>query len=147
MTQYFKCTLIDDVILMASLATEGNMTSLDYIPGSNFLGMVANEIYNDGTMNPYEDLHTNKVIFRDATLSIDGQKSYPMPFDFRVDKLNDEFNNSAEIYLHHKIDKPILENGNRLQLQQSRQGYFTFTEKYQKVKKSFSLKATPAKPL
>ncbi len=84
MTQYFKCTLIDDVILMASLATEGNMTSLDYIPGSNFLGMVANEIYNDGTMNPYEDLHTNKVIFSDATLSIGDQKSYPMPFDFMV---------------------------------------------------------------
>jgi len=142
MTQYFKCTLIDDVILMASLATEGNMTSLDYIPGSNFLGMVANEIYNDGTMNPYEDLHTNKVIFSDATLSINDQKSYPMPFDFKVNKLNTEITPETEIYLHHTInDGEVIKNGSRIQLKQLRADYFTFTGNYQKVKKSFSLKS------
>jgi hypothetical protein len=142
MTQYFKCTLIDDVILMASLATEGNMTSLDYIPGSNFLGMVANEIYNDGTMNPYEDLHTNKVIFSDATLSIGDQKSYPMPFDFMVNKLDDEISQNIEIYLHHTInDGEIKKNDIRIQLKQLRAGYFTFSGNYQKVKKSFSLKS------
>lgn len=141
-TQYFKCTLKDDVILMASLATEGNMTSLDYIPGSNFLGMVANEIYNDDTMDPYEVLHTNKVIFSDATLSIDGQKSYPMPFDFKVNKLDTEITPETEIYLHHTIDDgEIKKNGSRIQLKQLRADYFTFSGNYQKVKKSFSLKS------
>ena len=141
-TQYFKCTLKDDVILMASLATEGNMTSLDYIPGSNFLGMVANEIYNDDTMDPYEVLHTNKVIFSDATLSIDGQKSYPMPFDFKVNKLDTEITPETEIYLHHTIDDgEIKKNESRIQLKQLRADYFTLSGNYQKVKKSFSLKS------
>ena len=43
---FFKCTLVSDIVLNSKLATEGNMTTLDFIPGSNFLGIVAGKIYN-----------------------------------------------------------------------------------------------------
>jgi len=43
--QYYTCKLLSDVVLNNKMATEGNMTTLDYIAGSNFLGVVANEIY------------------------------------------------------------------------------------------------------
>ena len=95
--------------------------------------MVANEIYNDDTMDPYEVLHTNKVIFSDATLSIAGQKSYPMPFDFKVNKLDTEITPETEIYLHHTIDDgEIKKMKSRIQLKQLRADYFTLSGNYQK---------------
>ena len=40
-TLYFKCTLLTDVIITQSAATDGHQSTLDYIPGSNFLGICA----------------------------------------------------------------------------------------------------------
>ena len=39
--QYFRCTFLADVVLNAAAATEGNNRSLDYVPGSIFLGVTA----------------------------------------------------------------------------------------------------------
>lgn len=39
----FKCILQTDVVITSNAATEGFYKSLDYIPGSKFLGIVAGE--------------------------------------------------------------------------------------------------------
>ena len=39
----FKCTLLSDVILNQKAATEGPNQTLDFIPGSCFLGIVASQ--------------------------------------------------------------------------------------------------------
>lgn len=44
-TLQFKCTLLSDVILNQKAATEGPNQTLDFIPGSNFLGIVASKLY------------------------------------------------------------------------------------------------------
>ena len=37
----FECKLLSDVILNQSAATDGNNSTLDFIPGNSFLGIVA----------------------------------------------------------------------------------------------------------
>ncbi|GAB4255904.1 MAG: hypothetical protein Kow0027_22820 [Saprospiraceae bacterium] len=76
--RYFKVRLLSDVVLNASLATEGNMQTLDYIPGSNFLGIVAKH-YGEFGDDAYDVFHSGKVSFGDAHIAMDGEMSYRMP--------------------------------------------------------------------
>ena len=48
-TLQFKCTLLSDIILNQNSASEGATKTLDFIPGSNFLGIAASQLY--GTTN------------------------------------------------------------------------------------------------
>lgn len=41
----FKVTLSTDVVLNVKSATDGNNQTLDFIPGNNFLGIVAGRLY------------------------------------------------------------------------------------------------------
>lgn len=50
----YRCTLCTDVILNVKSATEGNNQTLDFIPGNNFLGIVAGELYS--LLKPEESL-------------------------------------------------------------------------------------------
>lgn len=43
----FRCELLSDIVLNDSSATEGKRRSLDFIPGNNFLGIVASQLYKD----------------------------------------------------------------------------------------------------
>ncbi len=63
----FKCTLLTDIILNMRAATEGNQSTLDFIPGNCFLGIVAKKyesfpleqrmaLFHDGTVR-YGDAH------------------------------------------------------------------------------------------
>jgi hypothetical protein len=141
--KYFKCTLITDIVLNASLATEGNMATLDYIPGSNFLGIVAAEIYNDKTINVQQKndlLHSNNVSFGDAIISENNKIYYPMPFMYFKDKLNKK----GDVYLHHLIDQKegIVVNGKKLQLKQERSGFLNIDGKIiENINKTFALKS------
>ena len=65
----FKCHLHSDVIINQKAATVGNQSSLDFIPGSNFLGISASELYNKYSSDPYTTwllFHSGKVRFGDA---------------------------------------------------------------------------------
>jgi hypothetical protein len=141
--KYFKCTLITDIVLNASLATEGNMATLDYIPGSNFLGIVAAEIYNDKTINVQQKndlLHSDNVSFGDAIISENNKLHYPMPFMYFKDKLNKK----GDVYLHHKIDQKegVVINGKKLQLKQERSGFLNIDGKViENINKTFALKS------
>jgi hypothetical protein len=144
--RYYICTLLSDVVLNSSLATEGNMTSLDYIPGSNFLGIVANKLYKKLDREKALSLfHNGEVKFGDATISKENLLSYSVPFSFFMDKLDNKIEKDP-VYLHHLIEKenrPKRE-GTKItaQLKQIRSGYLLSDFHFIKeVKKSFSLKS------
>ena len=124
---HFKCTLLSDVILNQRAASEGATKTLDFIPGSNFLGIVAGRLYKaDDTSAQHQaamlDLfHSGKVRFGDAHLCHDGKRSLKIPASFYYPKLA----NLSHCYIHHAID-PTQPSMRKLQLKQSRCGFYVF---------------------
>jgi hypothetical protein len=113
----FQVEFKSDIVLPASSNTEGNIAQLDFIPGSNFLGMVAKNY--DKFSNSFDIFHSGKVRFGDATLlSKEGQELYKMPFSFFHPKLEEE-----RIFHHHFLEpEQRKELG---QLKQMRSGYIS----------------------
>ncbi len=149
--QYYSCTLIDDVVLNASLATEGNMKTLDYIPGSNFWGIVASKLYGELVeTKAYDKLldlfHNGVVSFGDANLAINGQPSYRLPYSLFLDKLKSDILKHP-VYVHPTLDKifTTLEEEHELkskQLKQHRSGFLNSSYEYLPgVEKKFALKS------
>jgi hypothetical protein len=139
--KFFSCELMSDVVLNSRLATEGNMTTLDYIPGSNFLGIVASSIYASLTKTQQEDIfHNGQVSFGDALLYDGLSCSYRMPFSLQKNKLSD-----SRYWHHHLLNDnnyPLDEVGIRIQLQQVREGYINANGNFlPELKKVFSLKS------
>jgi CRISPR/Cas system CSM-associated protein Csm3 (group 7 of RAMP superfamily) len=137
--KFFKCTLLSDVVLNTSTATEGNMETLDYIPGSNFLGIVAKTLYN--ASNEYETatvlrlLHSNEVSYGDATIKI-GEQDIPS-FTSPLCYLQPKLNSGSDIYLNH-----LVPEDNNMQLKQIRYGFINSQgQQLQSIKKTFSLKS------
>jgi hypothetical protein len=119
----FRCELLSDIVLNASGASEGRLPSHDFIPGSNFLGIVARKYKDAGDM-AYELFHSGKVRFGDAHIMLDGERSHKVSADWffrKGTKLEDG------VYLHHKLmennlyDK-LLSQG--IQPKQARSGFF-----------------------
>lgn len=110
----YQVKFLSDIVLPASSNTEGNISQLDFIPGSNFLGMVASryEEFEDS----FRVFHSGKVKFGDASILKKGKPTYKMPLSYFHEKLDDKV-----IYNHHKID-----NFKKFkQLKQKRDGYIT----------------------
>ncbi len=125
-TLKFKCNLLSDVILNQKAATEGPNQTLDFIPGSCFLGIVASELYEKLGMNEktLELFHSSKVRFGDAHPSKGDVRGLKIPasmFYPKLKKITD-----GEIYVHHLI--PNLEDDTlkKKQLKQCRNGFYTF---------------------
>ncbi len=142
---FFKCTLVSDVVLNSKLATEGNMTTLNYIPGSNFLGIVAKELYeNIRREEALQIFHSKEVSFGDAYLSKDNEIYYPVPFDFMMVKGEDTLGDDS-VYLQHLLEEgkiPKDGDGFKLQLKQKRNGLISASGKTSKEpEKNFSLKS------
>jgi hypothetical protein len=78
-TLKFKCTLLSDIILNQKAATEGPNATLDFIPGSNFLGIVASEIYKENSAESLVIFHSGKVRFGDAHPSKSEMRSLKVP--------------------------------------------------------------------
>ncbi|MGX7689980.1 hypothetical protein ACWA1C_22615 [Flectobacillus roseus] len=140
--QYYICKLLSDVVLNNKMATEGNMTTLDYIAGSNFLGIVANEIYKNHKEKAYKILHAGEVSFGDAHISLDDkgtEVSYAMPFSLFKDKLD-----KTKTWVHHLLDTHHFDNFREkgIQLKQERSGYLTPSGHLLKSpEKNFALKS------
>jgi len=110
----FQVKFLSDIVLPASSNTEGNIEQLDFIPGSNFLGMVAKEYakFNDS----FKVFHSGSVRFGDATLLVEGAATYKMPLSFFHEKLE-----KNKLVNHHLIkDFSAFK-----QLKQKRKGYIT----------------------
>lgn len=121
----FKCTLLSDIILNVKSATEGNNRTLDFIPGNNFLGIAASELY--GRISNEQALvffHSGKVRFGDAHPLIEGIRTLKVPASFFRPK-----DDSGEtLYIHHfyNRDKDKGMNGSPTQLKQCRDGFYAF---------------------
>ena len=76
----FQVEFLSDIVLPASSNTEGSIESLDFIPGSKFLGMAA-RAYNSFS-DSFTVFHSGKVCFGDAVLIHDGKLTYKMPLSF-----------------------------------------------------------------
>lgn len=149
---FFQCELLSDVVLNASLATEGNMPTLDYIPGSNFLGIVAGKRYKEEGNTPeelaknYQIFHSNEVSFGDALIAKEGFQSYALPYSLYTDKLKTDLTTENAIWVHHYLTEENLpKNGDRfIQLKQNRSGYFNANETdnyFKEVHQNFTLKS------
>lgn len=121
----FKCTLLSDIILSQSSSSEGNQKTLDFIPGNNFLGIVASALYNKvETDVAMKIFHSGKVRFGDAHPSVDGIRGLKVPASIYYPKLGTA---SEKCYIHHLTDhdNPDIKE---LQLKQCREGFYSFKQ-------------------
>ena len=142
----FKCELLTDVILNQKSASEGSNTTLDFIPGSNFLGIAAGKIYQNGTKESLDIFHSGKVRFGDAHPANNDNRTLRMPACLYFAKGEEEKNRTH--YVHHLIKDASSEELRKIQLKQERDGYVDFMslEKGEnairlKVKTDFAIKS------
>jgi hypothetical protein len=133
-TLKFKCTLLSDVILNQKAATEGPNQTLDFIPGSCFLGIVASELYPTDKDKAKEDyaqrmsqameiFHSGKVRFGDAHPSKGDVRGLKIPASMFYPKLQKP---SEKLYIHHAIPNLDDEDLRKEQLKQCRNGFYIF---------------------
>lgn len=134
----YKCTLLTDVVLSSNSATQGYNQSLDYIPGSKFLG-ISSKLYDMSKEQQTLDFfHNGSVRFGDATPFIDNETCLSVPFSWYTDKNKSLVN--SNIHLHHADKQESAEVP--LQPKQARLGYFTPNSKhYVEIEQSFSIKS------
>ncbi len=135
-----KCLFLSDVVLNADTATEGSQKSLDYIPGSCFLGIVAKN-YKDFEKEKiaYDIFHSGKVKFGDAHIAKNDKRTLKQPAMWFKEKGKDD----GDIYINHLLDSDLrkeLQN-NEIQLKQVRSGYFN-DEELVKVEHDFAIKSS-----
>jgi len=140
--RYYKCTFLTDIVLNSTSATEGHSETLDYIPGSNFLGIVAKG-YEELGDEAYKIFHSGNVHFGDGHLMIENKRSMKKPAYWFYEKMDTDI---KKIYLHHKISDAERTNLSKegKQLKQIRNGYFSINENKiipGKINHSYSLKS------
>ena len=140
----FKCTLKSDVILNMKAATEGNQETLDFIPGNNFLGIVATT-YNEFTPEEQMEIfHSGRVRFGDAHPAASSTRTLRIPASIYFPKGEKV---SEKAYIHHVYSREKDtegENHGPQQLKQCRTGFYAFTDNVAKpvtVDKSFAIKS------
>lgn len=127
-TLYFECKLLSDVVMTQKSATEGHHRTLDFIPGNNFLGIVAKKLYADtGIDNSVKlDLfHSGKVRFGDAHPALGEWRTLRGPASVFYPKLSKL---SSEAYVYYRIPDLQGEEIRKKQLKQCRNGFFAMTE-------------------
>lgn len=110
----FEITFKSPIILQASSNTQGKINSLDFIPGSAFLGMAASRY---GSFNDrFKIFHSGAVRFCDASPIKDGKEFFKIPLSYFHEKLDD-----GKIYNHHLLNDSEFKKFT--QLKQMRSGY------------------------
>jgi CRISPR/Cas system CSM-associated protein Csm3 (group 7 of RAMP superfamily) len=130
----FEVEFLTDIVLPATSNTEGKVEKLDFIPGSNFLGIVASDKkYGYSSFkNPFEIFHSGKVRFGDASLLWNSKKTYKIPFSFFHEKLD-----KSVVYNHH-----LIEDFSKFkQLKQMREGYITDDVEFLEVEYNYTQKS------
>jgi len=136
----FKCTLESDLVLTQTTGSTGNQKTLDFIPGNNFLGIVAGQIYQDDLKKSLDIFHSGKVRFGDAHPSANGIRGLKVPASMYYPKLGSA---SEECYIHHLTDH-TRNDIKAKQLKQCREGFFCFgsnTGTPVAVQKNFTIKS------
>ena len=136
----FKVTLLSDIIINQKAASEGPNKTLDYIPGSNFMGIAAAELYKVTNADTLYLFHSGHVRFGDAHLAEDKTRSHKVPAAMFYPKLKKP---SEELYIKFKTDDKS-EVIRAKQLKQCREGFYLFYEKEAKpvtIGKTFAIKS------
>ena len=140
----FICTLLSDVIINQKAATEGNQTTLDFLPGNLFLGVAAGSLYEKcDPSNALLLFHSGKVRFGDAHPLSVGQRALRIPAAWYFRKGDDDSN----IYVFHGLQHGEIrdERGLRVQGKQMREGFMVKENEASWVKisvtKNFAIKS------
>jgi len=128
----FQVEFLSDIVLPASSNNEGNIEQLDFIPGSNFLGMVAANGVYEKFEESFKVFHSGDVKFGDATLLKDDKPTYKMPLSYFHEKLDDK-----ELFNHHHIK----DFSKFKQLKQKRSGYITVDKELVELEYNYSQKS------
>jgi len=125
----FTCTFKSDIVLHGSSNTEGKIEKLDYIPGSNFLGMVARG-YAGFEADAFSVFHSGEVCFGDGhILHHDVEPTFAMPFSFQAYKgvSFEEAIKDKKLFVHHYLEQEDFDCATSLetQLKQQRVGFIT----------------------
>ena len=122
----YKVELQTDIILNQKAATEGANTTLDFIPGGCFLGVVARKIYEEDNTQSLTIFHSGKVRFGDAHPANGEVRTLRVPAMMMHPKLNkEEYYISAAI---HPKDDAAQKELRELQLKQCRTGFYDFSQ-------------------
>ncbi|GAA3657885.1 RAMP superfamily CRISPR-associated protein [Flavivirga jejuensis] len=119
----FKCTVNSPLILVKKAKTDQNIASLDYIPGNNFRGIVANNLF----ANKKEESKIDSIVFNgdvhfgDAHLAVDNKRSYKVPYSFYYEKNGKEYEERDTMFNFHLDQKSK-------KTKQYRKGYLIDTE-------------------
>lgn len=141
----FKCELLTDVILNEKSASEGSNRTLDFIPGSNFLGIVASKLYHDDSIDMSVKrrlFHSKDVRFGDAHPANGDNRTLRMPACLYFPKGAEEKDRIH--YVHHAIQDTTTEELRNIQLKQERGGFADFiatTAIRLKVKSDYAIKS------
>lgn len=119
----FKCELLSDIVLNDSSATEGKRRSLDFIPGNNFLGIVAAQLYKKTDDAAWDIFHSGHVRFGDAHPSADGKRGLRIAASIFYPKLEGM---ETGCYIHHLT----MQNDKirAMQLKQCREGFYIYDQ-------------------
>ncbi len=129
---FYEVEFLSDVVLPATSNNEGNIEQLDFIPGSNFLGMVASKY--DKFEDSFKIFHSGDVKFGDARVLQDACQTYKMPLSYFHKKLD-----PTTLYNHHLLNENDFKEFG--QLKQKRAGYITQENNYIEVKYNYSQKS------
>lgn len=150
-TLKFKCTLESDIILNQKAATEGPNETLDYIPGSNFLGVAAGVLYPKDTEKNSADyaqrmaqaleiFHGRGVRFGDAHPASGNHRSLRVPASMYYPKLQKP-EDGCYIMDMTDTDNPDIR---KMQLKQCRSGFYDFMQSPAlevKTERNFAIKS------
>ena len=123
-TLKMQCKLLSDVILNQKATSEGPNQTLDFIPGNNFLGIVAQHYENYSEDEAMAIFHSGHVRFGDAHPSSDTFRGFKVPASMFYPKLESL---ADKCFIHHWIspaEEKCLED---VQLKQCRSGYYIFS--------------------
>lgn len=125
-TLKFKIRLLSDVIINQKAATEGPNKTLDFIPGSNFLGIAASTLYKEMDEETLYIFHSGHVRFGDAHPAHGGARCHKVPTAMFHPKLKKA---SEMLFISHAIPETaeVQEQMRKEQLKQCRSGFYDFS--------------------
>lgn len=145
-TLKFKCVLLTDVVLSNSAATVGEQASLDFIPGNNFLGVVAANYANFTKEEQMEIFHSGKVRFGDGHPAGKDAKTRSLHVPATLFYPKGQYAwDECYAFQSYSRKEDIRVNGKPMQLKQCRNGFYVFQNNVGEpvsVAKSFSLKSS-----
>lgn len=126
-TLQFRCHLKSDIILNQDSGNKTQNKTLDFIPGNNFLGIVAQAYGSFSPDDAATVFHSGKVRFSDAHPAIGNNRSLRVPFSLYYPKLESARENTYQHHLITDADSINLQR-ERVQLKQCRTGFYDLSE-------------------